>query len=149
MENIFAAGWTHCDYNFSESSRVMLGILPSLISQIQNRINSFLSFLGWEYPATEVTVLKESILTILSNKFQRWWPPGSKRFLLSVVFPEALTKNRWKGKIKCAPWEGLVKIFWIQPMSFSFLDNGGKIDEKIPKNVWLDIKPEFLWGIVW
>lgn len=123
METIFSMDQTCCDYNFSEFSGVLLGLqlIPtSLRRHIWERINNLISFLGWEYLVIEVTVLKESIFTILSNKFQIQWSPECKMFLLSVGFPEALTKDRWKGKVQCIPWEGLVKIFWIQLMFFFY-----------------------------
>lgn len=70
---------------------------PYLRRQIWERIIRLVSFFGWEYPVIEVTVLKESVFTILSKKFQGQSPPEWKMFLLPCRFSRG-TDLRQKEK---------------------------------------------------
>lgn len=135
METVFSMDQICCDYNFSRFSGVLLGLQlvpPSLRRQIWERINSLSSLPGWEYPATEVAVLKESIFNIMPNKFHREWPPECKMFLLSVGFQRHWQKT--DGRKKFSVYRG--KAWWRFSGSSScswftflpFLDIGGKTD---------------------
>lgn len=148
MDTIFSMDKTYCDYNFSQFSGVLLGlqlIPPSLRRQIWERINSLISFLGWEYPVIEVSVLKKSIFTILSNKFQRQWPPEYKIFLLSR-FSRDTDKRQMEGKSSVCtmgrPGEDFLDpahvLFLHFYLSWILVENR----LKVPENVWLDIKTE-------